>query len=80
MSSGARDRKAAGGAREGERENEKVDGQKEREGGRERVEEDGVCPVDGCRCALGWAQHEDADMGDPCGSIPLYSKELRPCS
>lgn len=49
------------------------------EGERDRREQDdGVCPVGGCRCVLGWAQHEDAAMGDPGGSTPLCSKELRP--
>lgn len=59
-----------------------MDGRKEkdreRERGEEEEEEDGLCPVDGRRCVLGWAQHEDADMGDPGGSTPLYSKEPRP--
>lgn len=73
MSGSARDRKA--------REGERVDGQEEvdRRRAREREQEDGVCPVGGCRCVLGWAQCEDAAMGDPGGSTPLCSKELRPC-
>ena len=67
--------------REGGRGERREDRQTEREREREREneeQEDGVCPVGGCRCVLGWAQREDAAMGDPGGSTPLCSKELRP--
>ncbi|KAI9528374.1 hypothetical protein NQZ68_020199, partial [Dissostichus eleginoides] len=43
-------------------------------------QEDGVCPVGGCRCVLGWAQREDAAMGDPGGSTPLCSMSHEPKS
>ena len=82
MSGGERDRKAE---RERERERERECGRGERREDRRREreseneeQEDGVCPVGGCRCVLGWAQREDAAMGDPGGSTPLCSKELRP--
>lgn len=42
---------------------------------RERAEEDGACPVDGCRCLLG--RDEAADMADRRRSISLHSKELQ---
>ena len=59
--------------REGGRERRRIDGEEGR-----AEQEDGVCPVGSCRCVPGWAQHEDAAMGDPGGSTPLCSKELKP--
>lgn len=60
-----------------------MDGQRENDRRRERKrgeEEDGLCPVNGCQCVLGWAHRGDADVGDPGSSTPLYSKEPWPCS